>query len=72
MLLILKHLFFKKIPFFLFRNLSSGFVLIINELSKMTDTDNTYNNIEELLPRFCEGMTTAAEKSVGGRMDRTR
>ena len=27
----------------------------------MTDTDNTYNNIEELLPRFCEGMTTAAE-----------
>lgn len=48
----------------MFRNLSSGFVLIINELSKMTDTDNTYNNIEELLPRFCEGMTTAAESRL--------
>lgn len=30
----------------------------------MTDTDNTYNNIEELLPRFCEGMTTAAESRL--------
>ena len=39
--------------------------MFIDEGAKMTDTDNTYNNIEELLPRFCEGMTTAAESRYG-------
>lgn len=33
-------------------------------MSSKMDVDNKHNNIEELLPRFCEGMTTEAESRL--------
>ena len=37
----------------------------------MSMNDNKYQNIEELLPRFCDGLTTEEErrKYAGRRMD---
>lgn len=48
----------------MFRNLSLGFVFIINEPKNMTEKEDKYRNIETLLPRFCEGMTTEEETQL--------
>lgn len=42
---------------FLFRNSLLNFVLLIKALKKMKEGEDEYKDIEELLPRFCDGMS---------------
>lgn len=54
-------MFFLRKNTYLFSHPSTGIVLIIIHTKNRTRKEMTYTDIEELLPDYCEGLTTAEE-----------